>query len=229
MTIRKINSNEEKLNYEELILEYLRENPSGSTLTDIITALKISRGTGSKYVSVLEAKEKVINKRIGAYNFYFASAPSYVPVRTIVLFYEGLLKELNKNSNNKEEKYFKELGYKISENFNALFSSNLTIPEDTSNYSVLLKVLARLYPSIDVMQYRGIKISADINNTGTKADYHLQNIKLFDESNDFLFHFYIISGILEKQLKRLLHKEVKTNIDNYNFEKKTLTLSIDIG
>ena len=227
----KNDGKEEKINYEEMILDYLRANHTGSTITDIVNGLKISRGTGGKYVSILEAKEKVIKRKIGAYHLYFTSAPRYVPVRAIVLFYKGLLYGLSqKNIKNQEEKiiYFKELGFIIADNFNEIFSANLTVPKNTRNYKILLKLLAKLYPNIDVMQYRGVKISAEINDEGTIANYNFQNVKLFEESEEFLYHFYMITGILEKQMIRLLNKEVKANVLDYSIENKTLTISVEI-
>jgi len=225
----KNNGKEEKINYEAIILDYLRANPTGSTITDIVSGLKISRGTGGKYVSILEAKEKVIKRKIGAYHLYFASAPRYVPVRTIVLFYKGLLNGLyQKNAKEGEKKYFKELGFIIADNFNEIFSANLTVPENTKNYSILLKLLAKLYPNIDVMQYRGVKISAEVNDEGTLAKYNFQNIKLFEESKDFLYHFYMITGVLEKQMIRLLNKKIMVDVVDFSIENKTLTIVVEI-
>jgi hypothetical protein len=227
----KNNGKEEKINYEEMILDYLRANHTGSTITDIVNGLKISRGTGGKYVSILEAKEKVIKRKIGAYHLYFTSAPRYVPVRAIVLFYKGLLYGLSqKHIKDQEEKerYFKELGFIIADNFNEIFSANLTVPTKTRNYKILLKLLAKLYPNIDVMQYRGVKISAEVNEEGTMANYNFQNVKIFEESEEFLYHFYMITGILEKQLIRLLNKEIKAQVVDFSIENKTLTISVEI-
>ena len=228
----KNNGKEEKINYEEMILDYLRANNTGSTITDIVNGLKISRGTGGKYISILEAKEKVIKRKIGAYHLYFTSAPRYVPVRAIVLFYKGVLHGLSSQKNVKDQKdkenYFKELGFIIADNFNEIFSANLTVPKNTRNYNILLKLLAKLYPNIDVMQYRGVKISADVNEEGTMAKYIFQNVKLFEESEEFLYHFYMITGILEKQLIRLLNKEIKADVVDFSIENKTLTISVEI-
>ncbi len=228
MTIDKKVKKAEKLDYEDIIVEYLRENPTGSTISDVVQGVKASRVTISKYISVLEAKEKIYGRKIGAYNLYYASAPSYVPKRIIVLYYLGMLEYLNKGKIPDKENFFIEMGREISKNFNVLFSSNLKVPKNTSNYNKFFKYLGRLYPSIDILQYRGIKISTDVNEEGNKALFNFTDVKLLEESENSIWHFFVTAGVLEKQLTRLLNRKVRTKVEQFDRSKKTITISIEI-
>ena len=218
----------QKRGYEELILDYLQSNPSGLTISDIAKGINASRMTVSKYVSILEAKEKIVPKKIGAYNLYFSAHPVYIPKKIIMLFYLGLLQGLNERKIPDKEQFYKNLGYRISENLKVLFKSNLNVPEDIEDYSKFIRNLARIYPNIDVLNDIEINIVPEIGEKGLESVFHFKNVQLFGESEDFLYHFYIISGIIEKTMSRLIGKQVNCEIEYVNYSDRTVGLSIEI-
>ena len=218
----------EKVAYEERILNHLKENPAGLTISDIANGIKASRMTVSKYISVLEAKEKILSRKIGAYNLYYTAHPVYVPHRIISLFYLGILQNLHKKQDVNREEFYKEIGFQISENFIVLFPPEVSVPKDTDDYTILLKNLARLYPKIDVLNYLNVKIEPEITNKGKKSIFHFKDIKLFDTSEDFLYHFYVVAGVFEKTLSRLTSREVKCNVDFFDIKKRSVGILIEI-
>ena len=54
----KNSSKKDHINYEYVILELIRDNPGGLTITDIANDTGFSRNTVSKYVSILELKNQ---------------------------------------------------------------------------------------------------------------------------------------------------------------------------
>ena len=55
-----------KIDFERQILDTIRNHPGGLTITDIAKIKSYSRNTVSKYVSVLELKDQVSSRKIGA-------------------------------------------------------------------------------------------------------------------------------------------------------------------
>jgi len=49
----------------QLILDTLRQNPDGLTISEISRMLSIHYTTASKYLAVLEAAEKVVHRDVG--------------------------------------------------------------------------------------------------------------------------------------------------------------------
>ena len=77
--------------YEKLILDQVKQFPSGLTIADISKNLGISRITVSKYSLVLEAKGKVLSKSIGAYTLFLPIKKTFVPLRSASTYMQGLL------------------------------------------------------------------------------------------------------------------------------------------
>ena len=80
--------------YEQLILNHVNHFPSGLTIADVSKNLGISRITISKYISVLEAKEKVFSKSIGDYTLYLPLERTFIPLESVNSYYQGILKGL---------------------------------------------------------------------------------------------------------------------------------------
>lgn len=89
-----------------------------------MSGIKASRNTVSKYVSSLEAKRKVINKRIGAYNLYFSTERRYLPRERIINFNKEILAGLKRYFPN-QEKIAKKIGQEAGKYFNIHFSQEV--------------------------------------------------------------------------------------------------------
>ena len=90
--------NEKKalINHEYEILECIRDTPSGATVSDIVALTGFSRNTVSKYVSILELKEQVFSRNIGAYRLYFSTKKRYIPLDLAISYYKALISRFKK-------------------------------------------------------------------------------------------------------------------------------------
>ena len=202
--------------YEELILNYLKQFPSGLTITDITKGIGISRITVNKYILVLEAKEKVFSKRIGAYTLFLAVERTFLPWRTIASYYQGLLTGFSKELSGDKEKAFKRIGLNMNQFITFPIGSGF--PKDVlklekGSYRKLLEYYAESYNMMDYMIDKSTEIEVKINEEGNEARYTLKNISLLDENKDFAMHFYITTGIIEKTLELLIKKKIICKVE----------------
>lgn len=202
--------------YEKLILECVKNYPSGLTITDISEELDISRITVNKYILVLEAKEKVFSKKIGAYTLFFSSERTFIPWRIIASFYHGLLTGFSEEVSEKKEEVFKRIGLNMNRFLTfpvgSRFPKEILKPEKGS-YRKLLEYYAKSYNTMDYMLDRNTKIEVKIEENGTRASYTFKNIDLLEENKDFAMHFYIVCGMIEKTLEILIKKKIKCNVE----------------
>ncbi|TFG30479.1 MAG: winged helix-turn-helix domain-containing protein [Promethearchaeota archaeon] len=206
----------ESIDYESKILDCIRENPSGITITDIAKEKGYSRNTISKYVSMLEIKEKIFRRKVGAYNLYFSSKKNFFPKEIISSYYKALLSGLKKNYPNDEE-IFKDIGRDSLEFIDFSFGPtvrkglkslrNIPVPK------LYFEVFGKFYPSYDILQ-PSIEISEPImNESGKKAIYRFKNSEFLDKTEDFTYHFYIVSGIIEALWEREVGSSVKCIVE----------------
>lgn len=88
----KIISKKKKLNkFERKISNFLKNKPSGSTISDIVRGVDISRTTATKYVDIMEKKEVIHKKKIGNYVLCFTSDRDFLPKSEIIESYKGFL------------------------------------------------------------------------------------------------------------------------------------------
>ncbi len=225
----------EIIDYESKILNCIRENPSGVTITDIAKKTEFSRNTISKYVSMLEIKKKIFKRKVGAYNLYFSSKKSFLPKEIISSYYKALLSGLKKNYPNDEE-VFKEIGRNSLEFIDFSFGPtvrkglkslrNIPVPK------IYFEVFGRFYPSYDILQ-PSIEISEPMmEESGNKAVYRFKNSEFLETSEEFIYHFYIISGIIEALWEREVGRPVECNVEKIHVgerkEDAFFELSIEI-
>jgi hypothetical protein len=204
-------------------LECIRENPSGITITDIAKAKGYSRNTISKYVSMLEIKEKIFKRKVGAYNLYFSSKKNYFPKEIISSYYKALLSGLKKNYPNDEET-FKDIGRNslkfIDFTFGPTVKKGLKNLRNIPIPKLYFEVFGKFYPSYDILQ-PSIEISEPIiDESGNKAVYRFKNSEFLDKTKDFIYHFYIVAGIIEALWEREVGSPVECNVENINVGNK---------
>ena len=231
----KITIPKENVDYEAEILECIRENPSGITITDIAKDKGFSRNTISKYVSMLEIKQKIFKRKVGAYNLYFSSKKSFFPKEIISSYYKALLSGLKKNYPNDEE-VFKDIGRNSLEFIDFSFGPtvrkglkslrNIPVPK------LYFEVFGKFYPSYDILQ-PSIEISDPMmDESGNKAAYRFKNSEFLDKNEDFIYHFYIVSGIIEALWEREVGRPVKCKVEKIHVGNKKedafFELSIEI-
>ena len=215
--------------YEEMILDYVKQYPSGITITDISKGINVSRITVNKYVLVLEAKEKLFSKTIGAYKLYFASERQFIPKRAIIAFYQGLLSGIATEISENRETVFKNIGLNMDKFIT--FPVGSRFPKEirqskNGSYGELFQYYAEIYDSMDYVIEEFAEIEVTINEKGNKAIYTFKDVELLEKDNNFIVHFYIVSGMIQKTLSKLLNKKVICNVEKISGNNVDLSIEI---
>lgn len=216
-------------NFKEEILEYIQNNPTGLTITDIAKGINSTRITVSKYVSTLEAEKKITYTRIGAYKLYYCVKRTVIPVKIASSFYIGFLSSLKKEFSNKEK--FKEFGTNIANFMEFPYGSKApenVKPTRKGNTKKFLDYISKLFPYIDFIHEHKLDVETSINDDGNKATYYLKNIELLEISKDFDVHFYIESGVIEASISKVINRKCICNVEKIDITNKSVILTIEI-
>ena len=218
-----ISKKTESIDYENEILDFIRENPSGITITDIAKEMGYSRNTVSKYTAILQLKDKIYSKSIGRYNLYFSVKTSFLPKNTIISVFKALLKTLKDSLPNKGLIY-KELGKKFFENFEYKFGKSLlkefAAIKNVKDTKAHLEFFKKLYPSFNFLQDNMEITDMKFESNYKKAIYKFQNSEFLETQDDYIFYFYLIAGIAEAHLSGELNRNVNCEIINVNVGNK---------
>jgi hypothetical protein len=216
-----------KRDFSELILNFLLMNPSGVTITDIAKGISTSRITASKYVSILEAKNRVTTEQIGAYTLYFNVQKDLIPKSVAFSFYLGLLKGLKEDITEKEK--LKKFGKNIAEFMRFPYGSSISdeaLTKDSRIDEKYLKFIGDYIFLFNFMHERKPKVTTQL--TGDMAIYTISNIDLFEKSEYYDVHYYIASGVLEKIASRRFPK-ASCNVEEIDIEKQIVKLSLKLN
>lgn len=207
-------------------------NPSGLTKTDIAKGTGFSRNTVSKYISILEDKDEVYKKKVGAYNLYFSKKQAFFPKRIALSYYKAIIAGIKKHYPMNEQ-VLKQIGRESLKyiDFDQSEKSRKQLKGIRGNPIIKLyfEVFRKFYPSFDLMQ-PNIKISEpEIQNSGKKAVYRFSNSEFIKDSEDFIYHFYIIAGIIEEQFSELFNRTIKCNVEKVNISNNEGESFVDIS
>jgi len=217
----------EKRDFSELILNFLLMNPSGVTITDIAKGINTSRITASKYVAILEAKNKVSTKEIGAYTLYYNVQKDLIPKSVAFSFYLGLLKGLKEDITEKIK--FKKFGKNIAEFMKFPYGSSISddvLPKDSRIDEKFLKFIGDYIFVFNYMHERKPKVTTQIIDD--MAIYTISNIDLFEKSEHYDVHYYIASGVLEKLVSRRF-PNASCNVKEVDIEKRIAKISLKLN
>ncbi len=215
------------------ILNYIRSNPSGLTIKEIANGIHASINTVSKYVIILEFMKEIFSSKIGAYTLYFPTERVFLHEKLILKLYEGFLKALKQEFPNKE-KIFKKIGnemgkyFKLNLEYISGFFENSTFITDLSINTILLR-FTEGYPYFDVFQKDLEITSINIDKEEKKGLYRLHKSNLLINNDDFIYHFFIITGLIENTLTSVLKRKVISNVENINISKKPEDIYVDIS
>jgi hypothetical protein len=220
-------------NFQQEILDCINLNNFGVTIQDIADQIKASRNTVSKYIFQLEHEKKIFKKKVGVYFLYFSTDRELVQRSIIDEFYKSFLLGLKMRFPD-EEKTFKIIGRDIGENFmipldyiRGLYKESQS-PRDIPTRT-FLEILREFLPYIDIFQH-SLEISIiDTNEQGNKATYRLSKSNLLEKTKDFIYHFYIISGMIETTLARELMREVTSDVVQINISNENAKSFVDIS
>jgi len=207
-------------------------NPSGLTKTDIAKGTGFSRNTVSKYISILEDKDEVYKKKVGAYNLYFSKKQAFFPKKIALSYYKAIIAGIKKHYP-MDEQVLKQIGRESLKyiDFDQSEKSRKQLKGIRGNPIIKLyfEVFRKFYPSFDLMQ-PNIKISEpEIQNSGKKAVYRFTNSEFINNSEDFIYHFYIIAGIIEEQFSELFNRTIKCNVEKVNISNNEGESFVDIS
>ncbi len=220
---KKIKEDPAKTNtrdFRQEILNCIKENNLGVTVQDIADNIGASRNTISKYIFQLELEKEVIKKKVGVYFLYFTPERHLVQSNLVSGLYKNFLYSLKQNFPN-QENIFKTIGRNIGENFKIPLDYLHGLAEGgrfTNDIPIktFLEIFREFYPYFDVFQsFLEISIR-EINQRGNKATYRFTHSDFLEDTDDFIYHFYLISGIIETTFSRELKKNVFCDVVKVN-------------
>jgi DNA-binding transcriptional ArsR family regulator len=212
------------------ILNKLSDSVSGLTITELSNKTGIHRNTVSKYLGILEAEELVNKKDIGAAHLYFSKKRKYLRKNLVNSFIQALLFAL-KNEFPNNEQIFKDVGLKILDHFE--FSLGDAYREEIeklrgiSDTKAYLKLFKEFYNSFDFFQ-DDIDISID-KLQENKIVYKIKNSEYLDNSDDFIYFFYVMCGITEGIYLRNLNLKVVCNVEDIHISSNKKESFIDVS
>ncbi|MFX1338853.1 MAG: winged helix-turn-helix transcriptional regulator [Promethearchaeota archaeon] len=221
--------------YEAEILEYIKQNPGGVTITDIASGTEHSRNTVAKYISILENRSKIFRKKIGAYYLYFMGKQGYFPKEITISYYKAILAGLRKHFPDKEHT-FKQIGREalqyIDFSFGPTIKRQMKVIKGSPIIKLYFEIFKNFYTSYDLLQPT-IEISdPEIDETGMKAKYRFTKSEFLEDTDEFIYHFHMAVGIMEAIFSREIGRTVECNIEDIHISDKKedsyIEISVDI-
>jgi predicted transcriptional regulator len=207
--------------YKNRILECISENLHGITITDISKKLEITRNTVYKYLEELEKLGLIHDKKFKSYTLYFLTEKNILYKEATISFFKGLLANLKKIHPN-EEKLYKLIGRNIADSMEVPFVyEGREYLKKLKNFSDLeiLESFGDYFPYFNILD-DSINIS-EIEIIDKKAILTFVNSDMLEHSDDYIYYFYLIVGIIEKKLSEYTGKEIRFEVLNYEtFDKK---------
>ncbi|MFX0186416.1 MAG: HTH domain-containing protein [Candidatus Hodarchaeota archaeon] len=202
-----------KIEFE--ILEYINEKPNGVTITEISKNIGFSRNTISKYISILELKKKIVSKKIGAYRLYFSTKMKVLLKIFTEVYYKALLAGLKDEFPDAEET-FKEIGRNSLEFIDNYLTSSNSEKLKGIKINLLLKlyydVFGKFNSSLNRIQPI-INLSKRRKEGTTKFILRHTDSEFLDNSNKFIYHYYIIAGLIEAIWKKKINRDAVCNVE----------------
>lgn len=220
--------------HEGEILKYIKEKPTGVTIAELSKKKGFSRNTISKYVSLLVLKKLIFKKKIGAYHLYFSPEIKFFSKMYSLSCYKALLAGLKRNYPNDGD-VFKEIGRESLKYFDFILKPSSSEKLRSIRYNRILKlyydVFGKFSTSLNIIQPK-IELFRKKGGKNDKLILKFTNSEFLDDSNDFIYHFYISAGMIEAIWKREVNKNVKCDIETIHISDKKensfIELSIEI-
>lgn len=183
---------------EKDVLKLLDENPHGLNINQIAQQLDINRNTVSKWLKTLEAKNKIISRKMGVSNLYYKAENSddIFPGPYVITIEKSSNNYFVRNVNNNYLKRFNE----IRENLigNDLFKFSPFIDYREQFYLLLSHAIESLSDNSDSFTEK-----IDLRSSDDKLESYRFKIDHFkDKDNQFTFNFQDLTllKLTEEQL-----------------------------
>lgn len=207
------------VDYEEEILRYIRKKSDGVILTDISNGTGFSRNTVSKYLTVLELKKKIISKKLGIYKLYFCADEGSFSKLYNILYYKGILLGLKKMFP-KSKEAFKKIGFICGEFIESSLGSRFPEKLKGFKYNRLFKtyfqIFGKFYTSYNIMQPNMESYIVKTDKNRFKSILKISNSEFLQDNDDFIYHLYIIAGMIEAVLKKEIGLSIKCDVETIN-------------
>ncbi len=221
---------ENKNDYKLKILSKLEDSASGLTITELSKKVKYHRNTVSKYLLSLETDGLVKKKEIGAARLYVSTKRKYLRRKLVNSFIQALLYALKNNFPNEEE-MFKKVGRNLLDHFQFSLGDAYTKEFEkikaNSNTKTYLELFKEFYNSFDFFQ-DDLDISL-VELNPNRVIYRVRNSEFLENSDDFIYYFYIVCGITEGIYLRGLDVNIKCSIENIQIANNKQESFVDIS
>jgi len=217
--LKKIKNNKEKT-----ILNYIKRNPTGVNIKDIHENTGFARNTVSKYLSILETREKVSVKQLGRNKIYFSNDRDFIPKHIVQSFMKGVLSNL-KNKFPAMAPILKDMGRDLAKYlYYSLPKSLLDDLRDLKNSkdssTLILESFEDLYPQFDLFQDSYDISIVELNVKQGVGIYRFRNSQFIGATDDFIFYYHATCGVLEGFAKDVVGTEIECDVKEINIDEK---------
>ncbi|MBD3339418.1 MAG: hypothetical protein GF353_09935 [Candidatus Lokiarchaeota archaeon] len=171
------------------------------------------------------------SKKIGAYTLYKSSERDFYSARTILLTYIALLTGIKENFQGDSEGVIKKIGKKFDDYvrfpIGSDFPEEVTRPAEKGVYRPVLEYYADRYTYMDYIINKDVEVEA-IFESDNKVIYKLYNAKYLNEIEGFYLHFYVVAGIFETVLERVIGKKIECSINRVENQEVDLLIEVKV-
>ena len=211
-----------KKDFKKEIIDLLKKNPYGLTISVIAKELKMSRNTAYRYLGILEAEKTIFTKVIGNFILYFSKEKGMYFLENTIPIYKRLMFNLKKEFSN-QEITFKRIGRDLGD-FIDIPSDAKSIEQAKSLKEIpsrkALEIIGKMIRHFTLIDNKvSVKI-IEMSEEYNKATYIVSNSIMLSNNMDYLYHFIIITGVIEEKLKNILNRDIKCEFLNFQILEK---------
>lgn len=204
-------------NYIGQIFDLIEENPHGMTVTDIANELNISRNTVYRYIGILEGKQKVYSKKIGNYTLYYPKTQLIFNKDIFLSFFKGLLANLKEEYPNQHE-IFKSMGRRIGKSMDVPLKrkgKKIVQQLDKMSKIEILESVTDYMPYFNILNDTITISKINIKRNKKKAIVTFINSEMLGSSDEYIYYFYLLMGLIEEKLSEYIGREIRFDILAY--------------
>jgi len=223
-----------KKDYKKKILDVLEGNLFGLTITDIAKGAGVSRNTVYRYIGMLKGQGEIYEKKIGSYTLYYRAGKRILSQEKLLSFFKGFLANIKRVYPNQEH-VFQTIGRNMADSIpipSKKEGKKIKEKLEQMNEQEILKSIGDYLPYFNIL-HDTIRIQKiEFDEKENRALITFFNSELLDNTDEYIYYFYVLMGVMEKKLSKFIDKEINFDIYDYEtFGKKEnsfLKMSLDI-